>query len=317
MRVTLWLLREHLAVQSIAQLAESYLTGDQVHKFREFSKDWRSIAVGGHMELILDALNSPSKKCHRAHMLAGFASIGDIAMVRQLVSIGVDALSEGLISAVVSRQPEAARFLLSHGATATVTNIHRYDLKGIITDGDYELCKIMKDAGLVVREDFIRDGAISGELSIVDLIPNLTLIEEFEVFTHLCEYRHVNPVETYLSGRLGLSDAERRLWASNGLTYAVQTPENYDVVELLLTHNAEPNYGIGQACQGGQFDTIKILIDAGATECTCGKELSDHTIQYSKKRRLDTQVIAKQAFDAEQRKLVDETMAARNGLPRI
>jgi hypothetical protein len=285
--------------------------GDRVNGFGVSSKNWRDVAIGGHMELVLDALNSPSKKDHRGELFAGFASVGDVYMLGRLLDVGVVELSEGLLCAIVGRRPEAAKFLLSRGAAATVSDAYRCELQDIIRSGDLGLCQLMKDAGLMVRKDFIRYGAEAGDLSIVDLVPELSADEEFDTFVYLCMYGHAGPINEFLSGSLFRSDDVRRQWASDGLVYASSMAGNGDAVELLLAFNADPNQGMKNACGRGHFNVIQILVDAGATTCECGRLPAEHTAHYSKRRRVDAENAARHAHEAKVRELMRTLDTAR------
>jgi len=310
MRVTTWLLMDYFP-QSISLLIESFLMGDGndeafgesgIIKLTRPTEIWSDIAIGEHMELIMDAINNTSKMHRINELLYGFCSAGNIEMIKLAISRGASDFDTGLIFAISGDQIEAGRIMLSHGAKIKDGVYANHVIKEAVMNCDYETCKLIKDAGGMDRNMFIKHATMSGEMRVLELVDDPTPQEAADIFAYQCMHNCYAEVETCLKG---FSDDTRSQAATYGIEYAVALPCD-DVVKLLLEHKADPNVGLSHACERGHQTTVEILIAANATACTCGRSIAEHNPEYGKKRKRESQDEAMREFNEKWAKILDK-----------
>jgi hypothetical protein len=200
---------------------------------------------------------------------------------------------EGLQTAIEDKQVEVGRLMLTHGASIKNDDENTLRMvKDVVSDGDYEVIRLIKDAGGMNRNMFIEYAAFHNDERIAKLVDNPTPQEQVYSFTCCCMYNCDDKVETFI---LGTQETMRSDIASFGLLYAASSRYD-DTVKILLKFNANPNVGMPAACENGNQPIIDLLIAAGATGCSCPKPIAEHNSDYGKKRKRDARDAATRAF---------------------
>ncbi len=306
MRITTQLLCDHVPIDAVARLIESYLLADE--------DDYEGITIGGHMEDIMANLSCPQKL---DGMLAGACEDGSADLIGLVVNAGAKDFTRGLDSAVTSWNYGAAKLMIDLGAI-----VKHKTLEEAAIEGDVEMCRLLVKGGVSTKARSIlaangvlhnsaaitiksrsilaANGALHNSVAMVELA-DLGTTQRFEsLLSSAIFYESLDVIHHAIGkGASNFGDG-LAMAAINGYT---------DLVKMMLDHGANPDRGLSGACQRGHRQIVTMLIEAGATVCACTRPLADHTAELSRKRKAEADETDRAEYEAYAKKSRDAAAA--------
>lgn len=138
--------------------------------------------------------------------------------------------------ACVLQHSELAKWLLSIGLDSNGNN--GLPLRAACSDGDFELVKCLYDKGADIHAD------------------------EDHAFNNACKYGHIDIVKWFY-------EIDKTMDVNTGLSYASNRENHFEIIELLLSWNADIHYlddlPMQWAIHGNCIENVKFLYNKGAT----------------------------------------------------
>lgn len=277
MRVTTWLLLEHVQIHDLALLIESFIAPD-------ISDDgeWLPSLTCDHMEHLQDCL---ARRRNRWILMSDACEIGDIAMINKLIGLGENEWNYGFLAAKRYNQVEAARIMIKHGADVNCGNSHISDTVGGGIQKSRDPDEFVAMYGLLLENGFSKFDemvlpiALNDDVKVFDLIIHRLRPEIFpQILTAIGQHGALNMaircinIFTQYMGHVVVHIA-------NVIMGSATSDRSAGVIKYLLTIGANPQLGINHACENGQKIVLQLRFAAGAI-CTCGKSSNDHTDEY-------------------------------------
>lgn len=292
MRVTIWLLLEHVKIDDLALLIESYILPDVC----DITGEWFPSLTSGHMEHIQDCLTD---RKYLDMIMYQACEIGDIAMINQLIVLGEKDWNNGFIAAKLHNQVEAARIMIDHGADVNYVDPNHSAIQSHVGAEledryDYDfvpMCKLLIDNGFTHIEEMILPIVQRDDIELLKTaLPKLHLDVTLSLLKRAGQYNSIRVIEFYIKifGQQNQQSVANMIMESAGIDISV------DVIKYLLTLGADPNIGMNVACHNGQKKALALLFAAGA-RCTCGKTNDEHTDEYTNLNHIKSQ---RQYFDS-------------------
>lgn len=309
MRVTTLLILEHIKIEPLAFLTESYLVGpyhDILYSTQCDSKNddeevyqWRSVGIGGHVELIADSIErfKNGQNWLVESIVKGVCLSGDRKVIKMISSMGISNFSQGLEEFLKfykkdfnGRNLRVVKLLMALGGIPDSNAAFRSPAKQqdisichFLINKDYQSARFatvwyagyygdlsMLKFGTVTIENkvlAVRIACKYGQLDFVKHFPELTSYREYDQVTE----------------RMGAAIAGD---ISAMGSYHEFTNDHANVVEYMLSHGACINQGVALACVCGAVKSFKVLVKYGATHCSmCNRTIAEHTDEYLAERR--------------------------------
>jgi hypothetical protein len=168
MRVTTWLLFEHVQIRDLALLVESFIAPD-------ISDDgeWLSSLTCGHMEHLQDCL---ATRGGRRMLMSDACEIGDITMINKLISLGENSWNYGFLSAKRNNQVEAARIMIKHGADVNCGHSNISDTVGYTLEGSEDPSEFVAMYMLLLENGFSKFGELGLPIAVNDDVKMFDII---------------------------------------------------------------------------------------------------------------------------------------------
>lgn len=301
--------------QRIAQLVEDQVIEIEPEEFR-----WMSIGIGGHYELIVEKIEGRESQYDSLYLavVKGVCMSGDIEMIKTIHAFGVTDFSGGLWAFLSNYEKDTCGHRLRVAGTLFDLDPRlkqdRYLIpatkQGDVNMYRFLISKIMPDTqssmivDYFIAEDLYMFAGYRGNNDLFDLV-----VECGHKTTHLldtirpaCEYGNFEFVKRVIEQNIDIllggwfdedwceiaaidaivGDQENHAEHENFNQF---TNDHANIVEYLLGFGVNKHKLLSTACSYGASKSFATLVNAGATICRCGLDITDHTETYLNSKR--------------------------------